>query len=128
MWNLIVSVPDHCLSFYFPILTIIFNRTLQTGSVPADPKRATVSAIFKKGLRYDPANYRPVSLTCLRCKMLEHTIVSSVMKHGEHHHILIDCQHGFRRRRSETQLVTLVDDGFFAGQGDPDRHGRLRYL
>lgn len=43
--------------------------------------------------------------------MLEHVIVSSVMKHLDSYHILTDCQHGFRMRRScETQLVTLVHE------------------
>ena len=94
-----------------PILAIIFNKPFQTGTVPDDWKTANVSAVFKKGERYDPANYRPVSLTCLCCKMLEHIIVSSVMKHMEGHSILFDCQHGFRTRRScETQIVTLLQD------------------
>ena len=84
-----------CSDELAPILTIVFNRTLQTGCVPEDWKQANVSAVFKKGQRYDPANYRPVSLTCLCCKMLEHIITSSIMKHVDHHHILSDCQHGF---------------------------------
>ena len=100
-----------CSEELAPILTIVFNRTLQTGCVPEDWKQANVSAVFKKGQRYDPANYRPVSLTCLCCKMLEHIITSSIMKHVDHHRILSDCQHGFRARRScETQLVTLIND------------------
>ena len=100
-----------CSEELAPILTIVFNRTLQTGCVPEDWKQANVSAVFKKGQRYDPANYRPVSLTCLCCKMLEHIITSSIMKHVDHHQILSDCQHGFRARRScETQLVTLIND------------------
>ena len=94
-----------------PILTIVFNRMLQTGRVPEIWKQANVSAVFRKCQRYDPANYRPVSLTCLCCKMLEHSITSSIMKHVCHHQILSDCQHGFRARRScETQLVTLIND------------------
>ena len=89
----------------------IFNKSLQTGIVPDDWKTANVSAIFKKGQRYDPANYRPVSLTCLCCKILEHVIVSNVLKHLDCYKILIDCQHGFRARRScETKLVTLCHD------------------
>ena len=100
-----------CSEELAPILTIIFNRTIQTGTVPDDWKRANVSAVYKKGQRYDPANYRPVSLTCLCCKMLEHIIVSSIMKHVDKHQILTDCQHGFRAKRScETQLITLIDD------------------
>ena len=72
---------------------------------------SAISAIFKEGQRYDPANYRPVSLTCLCCKILEHVIVSNVLKHLDYHKILTDCQHGFRVRRScETQLLTLSHD------------------
>ena len=100
-----------CAEELAPILAIIYNKSIQTGIVPDDWKKANVSAVFKKGQRYDPANYRPVSLTCLCCKTLEHIIVSSVMKHVDSHKILTDCQHGFRARRScETQLVTLTHD------------------
>ena len=101
-----------CSEELAPILTIVFNRTLQTGCVPEDSKQANVSAVFTKDQRYNPAaNYRPVSLTCLCCKMLEHIITSSIMKHVDHHQIFSDCQHGFWTRRScETQLVTLIND------------------
>ena len=100
-----------CSEDLAPILAIVFNKSIQTGQVPDDWKKANVSAIFKKGQRYDPANYRPVSFTCLCCKILEHIIVSSVMKHVDAHAILTDCQHGFRARRScETQLVTLTHE------------------
>ena len=90
---------------------IIYNKSLQTGNVPDDWKKANVSAVLNKGQRYDPANYLPVSLTCLCCKIFEYIIVSSVMKHVYAYSILTDCQHGFRARRScETQLVTLTHD------------------
>ena len=100
-----------CAEDLAPILAIIFNKSLQTGTVPEDWKTANDSAVFKKGQRYDLANYCPVSLTCLCCKMLEHIIVSNVMKHVDKYSILSDCKHGFRARRScETQLVTLLHD------------------
>lgn len=87
-----------------PILTVIFNRSLQEGTVPDDWRHANVTAIFKKGSRHDAANYRPVSLTSLCCKLLEHVIESNTVKHD----ILNDCQHRFRANRScETQILTL---------------------
>ena len=100
-----------CADELAPILAVIFNKSLKIGTILDDWKTANVSAVFKKGQRYDPADYRPLSLTCLCCKMLEHIIVSNVMKHVDGHNILTDCQHGFRARRScETQLVTLLHD------------------
>ena len=49
-----------------------------------------VTAIFKNGERYRANNYRPVSLTGLCCKVQEHIIISSILKHLDAHHILTD--------------------------------------
>ena len=94
-----------------PILTAIFNGSLQEGVLPRDWKVANVTPIYKKGEKANPMNYRPVSLTSICCKVLEHVIHSQVMKHLDSHHILSDTQHGFRKRRScDTQLVITTDD------------------
>ena len=67
--------------------------------------------IVKKGEKYDAANYRPVSLTCICCKTLEHIIVSNINKHLAFESILADCQHCFLSQRScETQLVQFFHD------------------
>ena len=100
-----------CSEGIAPILALIFNRSLQEGQVPRDWRHANVTAIFKKGSRYDASNYRPVSLTSLSCKLLEHIVVSQTMKHLDKHNILSDCQHGFRARRScETQLLAMCHE------------------
>ena len=94
-----------------PILTTIFQASLDTGVVPSDWKTANVTPVFKKGDRSKAENYRPISLTCICCKLLEHIITSHIMKHAENNNILYPLQHGFRKGRScETQLVDFVDD------------------
>ena len=94
-----------------PIIQLIFERSLATGEVPSDWTKANVSPIFKKGDKSDPANYRPISLTCVLCKVMEHIIASNLTKHLNKHNILYDLQHGFRQKRScETQLIQLVED------------------
>ena len=56
-------------------------------------------------------NYRPVSLTCITCKLFEHILCKHILAHPEDHKILTDLQHGFRSGRScETQLVTTFQD------------------
>ena len=52
-------------------LATVMRKTLEEGSVPDDWRTANVTPIFKKGARHSPANYRPVSLTSVCCKMLE---------------------------------------------------------
>ena len=94
-----------------PILTKLFQHSLDVGEVPADWREAWVVPIFKKGDRHLPANYRPVSLTSIVCKLLEHIVHSSIMSHYDSNKILTDCQHGFRKHRScETQLLATVHD------------------
>ena len=46
------------------MLQVIFQQSLDTGDVPADWRTANVVAIFKKGDRHMPSNYRPVSYMC----------------------------------------------------------------
>ena len=104
--GLSARVLKECSSEIAPILALIYNETLAQGTVPDDWRQANVAPIFKKGEKYDAANYRPVSLTCICCKTLEHIIVSNINKHLAFESILADCQHGFRSQRScETQLV-----------------------
>ena len=63
------------------ILALIFNESLARGDVPDEWRQANVSPVFKKDEKYDAANYRPVSLTCICSKTLEHILVSNINKH-----------------------------------------------
>ena len=94
-----------------PILTFMFQRSLRTGELPDEWRQANVVPIFKKGPRKLAENYRPVSLTCICSKLMEHVITSGLMKHLERNNILHGKQFGFRAKRScETQLLELVED------------------
>ena len=89
----------------------LFNQSLTSGELPDDWTTANVSPVFKKGSKSDPSNYRPISLTSVVCKCLEHVIHRHIMFHIERHQILTDCQHGFRKNRGcDTQLLITVDD------------------
>jgi hypothetical protein len=84
---------------------------MTTGKIPEDWKHANVCPLFKKGNKHNAINYRPISLTCILCKIMEHIIASSMMDHLENNNILYDLQHGFRTSRScETQLVSFIQE------------------
>ena len=92
-----------------PILHVIFMASLQQGAVPKDWRSANAVPVFKKGInRLSAENYRPISLTSICSKVLEHIIYKHIMAHCEKRNILVDYQHGFRKSRScETQLITV---------------------
>ena len=92
--GLSAMVLKECSSEIAPVLTYIFNESLAQGAVPDDWRHANVAPVFKKGEKYDAANYRPVSLTCICCKTLEHIIVSNINKHLAVENILADCSMG----------------------------------
>ena len=92
-----------CATSIAPPLTVIFQQSLKTGEVPNDWLSANIAAIFKnKGSKSEPVNYRPVSLTSVACKILEHIL---------NHNILHNYQHGFLRGHScESQLLNTLEE------------------
>ena len=77
-----------------PILTHLYQSSLDRGEVPTDWKEALIVQLFKKGEKHKASNYRPVSLTSIACKIIEHIIHSSVINFLEDQKILKDSQHG----------------------------------
>ncbi|KGL83511.1 hypothetical protein N309_08491, partial [Tinamus guttatus] len=69
-------------------LSIIFERPWRTGEVPEDWKKANVTAVFKKGKKEDPGNYRPVSLTSVPGKVMERLMLAVVSRHMEDKKVL----------------------------------------
>ena len=94
-----------------PAVTLLFQASINQGRVPAQWKKANIVPIFKKGSRSEAANYRPISLTSVLCKLCEHVIHCAIICHLNNHNILTNAQHGFRQRRScETQLLLTIED------------------
>jgi len=91
-------------------LSIIFERSWRTGEVPEDWRKATVTAIFKKGKKEDPGNYRPVSLTSMRGKVMEQLILEVMIKQMEEKKVIRSSQHGFIKGKScLTSLIAFYD-------------------
>ena len=90
---------------------MLFSRSLETNQIPEIWKCANISPIYKKGKKDDVNNYRPVSLTCILCKILESIIRDKVMEHFTINKLFTNRQFGFLKGRSTvTQLLQILDD------------------
>ena len=65
------------------ILTAIYQASIDAGVVPSRWNYANVCGVFKNRVTSDSTNYRPISLTSIASKVLEHIVHNHVMKHLE---------------------------------------------
>ena len=77
---------------------MLFKKCIDTGQIPSIWKTAHVTALHKKGLKCDVENYRPISLTCILCKLFEKIIRKHIMNHFEP--FASNVQHGFLNGKS----------------------------
>ena len=63
-----------------------YNRSKKEQSQQIGPQPMWFPYL-KKGDRLQPINYRPISLTSITCKMLEHIITRNIMQHLDTHNI-----------------------------------------
>ncbi len=91
-------------------LCILFQKSLSEGWLPQIWRDANVSPIFKKGSKTKATNYRPVSLTCIICKILESLLRDVLMDHMFANNLFSTAQHGFLEARScVSQLIAVMD-------------------
>ncbi|CAM4662368.1 unnamed protein product [Lepidochelys kempii] len=108
-------------------LAIIFENSWQSGEVPDDWKKANVEPIFKKGKKEDPGNYRPVSLTSVPGKIMEHVLKESILKHFEERKVIRNSQHGFTKGKScLTNLIAFYDE--ITGSADEGKAVDMLFL
>ena len=94
-----------------PVFYTIILQSINDGIIHSDWSLAYVTSVFKKGNKNLAKNYWPVTLICMTCKLIEHTIYKHILNHLESYNISSDLQHGFRSGRScETQLITTIHD------------------
>jgi len=94
-----------------PYVARLLDITMNDGTLPGDWKRPMVIAIHKGCDRSLVTNYRPVSLTSVVCKQMEHVIASYLRQVWDKNDWLYEGQHGFRPGYScESQVITVCQD------------------
>ena len=88
-------------------LTKIYNWAIRTGVYPHEMKLAHVIALYKKGVRHDPNNYRPISLVSIFDKIFEKIMCKRLISFLERNKILYCHQYGFRKFYST--VLALID-------------------
>ena len=102
-------------------LTSLFNKSLTSGIIPADFKRARVTPIYKgKGELDDYGNYRPISVVPHIAKILEKCVQSQLMTYLDSHSLISVNQSAFLKGHSTVtathkvfeDVLDDINDGF----------------
>ncbi len=80
------------ISIVAPSLTSIFSKSILTGIYPNDWKAAKVTPLFKKGLKSDPNNYRPISVIPVVSKVFEKNVYNQLYNYVDDNKLLLGCQ------------------------------------
>ena len=96
--------------FAFP-LSCIFNFSMTSSCVPSTWISGIVILIFKKGSTSNAVHYRPITLTCISCKIMDTIIKNHLISNLYSNKLISKHQHGFHSKHStSTQLLECVND------------------
>ena len=87
-------------------LSIIFNKSFETGTIPKHIKIAKVIPIYKCKEKHEMGNYRPISLLPSISKIIEKLVHKRLYSFCENNDILNDNQYGFRPKHSTIDAVS----------------------
>lgn len=98
-------------AYCFIILQCLFSQSYNSGTLPKDWKMGKIVPLHKSGDANNLSNYRPITLTSVPSKIMEHVIFSHLVEFLEENCFFCLNQHAFRKGFScETQLLKLTND------------------
>jgi hypothetical protein len=95
-----------CADQLAPVLTEIFNESLQQGVVPSCFKSAVIVPVPKKGKVSTLNDFRPVALTSVVMKVFERLVLAFLK--GVTDHLFDPMQFAYRANRSVEDAVSLT--------------------
>lgn len=106
-------------------LTLVYNTSLHLSVVPVAWKLAHVVPLFKGG-KLDPtlpSSYRPISLTSILARLLEHALLPTLFSSISSY--LDPCQHGFRPQHgTQDNLFALTQHIYAAFRAQARARGK----
>ena len=93
-------------------LTFLFNLSMTSATLPSEGKTSTISVLHKKGNRHCIENYRPISLTCICCKIMESIVRDFTMNFFTLNKLFSDSQYGYIEGRSTVMQLLQVADSW----------------
>jgi hypothetical protein len=91
-------------------LSIIYNKSMSSGTCPTIWKKVQITQLFKKGSKLVPGNYRPISLTSICCKVIEKIVRDTIEHHLTQNNLITTNQHGFVHNKAcVTNLLEAID-------------------
>ena len=94
------------------------NFSMTLGSFPDACKIAKVKPLFKKGLKTDPSNYRPISLLPLLSRVFERVVLNQTEEFLSLNKALYDYQSGFRKNHLTDTCLSFLNDKILKGFDD----------
>jgi len=92
-------------------LSLPFSSFMSIGKVPQNWKHAVVTPVYKNRSAPCVSNYRPISLTCVACKLMERVIGNKTLNFLRANKVITKHQHGFLSGRSTTSnLLECTSD------------------
>ena len=88
-----------------PLLSMLYNQCIDTGTFPDELKIGKISPIYKKDNEELLENYRPVSTLAIFGKIFEKIIYSRLYSFINSQNILYENQYGFRKQHSTNHAI-----------------------
>jgi len=86
-------------------LSIIFSKSIATGTYPEKLKIAKIIPIHKTGDEGDPDNYRPISLLSIFNRLFEKVMYNRFISFINKYGLLHESQYGFRANRNTQHAI-----------------------
>ena len=95
-------------------MTVIFNKSIVSGTFPCEWKISKVTPVYKTGPREDMNNYRPISVISIVAKTMEKLVYNQLYEYFTKNDMLtITSQHGFRSNHSTVTAMLEIANKWF---------------